>query len=1348
MQTKFFLLINYLLLFCAGCFAQSHTLKHIGIKDGLSNNYVVDIVQDGQGFIWVATESGLNRFDGKHFTVFKENNSGLVSNAINTLLYNVEENTLWVGTKNNGLAIFNCETQQFEDKISDARLTQENIVNFSLAGDSGIWITRHSGEIIFYNNKNKQFTSAAEMGLPTIRKNSWCSYDDGKGHLYVGHAQGGLSIINLKDKTVRSYQHESGNPRSLPGNSVYQVYVDYLENIWIGTNKGLALFRPETEEFIVFSHEPGNNSSLVADHIYGICEMNNGTLWIAADVGGISILNLKSLSFMDPREVKFTNITAEDNANSLSSANIRTLLQDSFGNIWIGNYSSGVDFISHTESAFRVLPYVTQRESMIKNKPVWSIHVDDEQQIWVGGKNEIAVFKNNRLKNVINFAPYLDRAYGQLLAIESFKQNTLFWGIYDDGLLKYNIPQKQIERIKLDMAGIDIITLFEDHDGKIWIGSEYGIYTYENNQLQIEDELNNQLKDRSVHAGILRDRQGKLWVGTYAGGIFVFDANKKLVIRLSEDNGLCSNFTCHLTMDSNGEIWVATRNGVMHVKDTNQPGNFEIYNDNHGLVDNYVRAIREDQSGNIWISTTDGISHWNKDKLTFDNYDYRDGLNVSNFTDRTTCLTSDGTIYFGSLNGVCYFNPEELTKRHRVAPVRIVESRILNDGHGKELPVFAVNGRINLTYHQNSFRVLFSVPDHSQNQLVEYAYCMEGLDNRWNSTQGESQITFRNISPGEYTFRVKARLKNHEYDEANEARLIINIAPPLWLTWYARLFYFIILCLVVYYFLRSYKNKLKLRASLELERKTNQNKQMLNDERLRFYTNITHELRTPLTLIIGPLEDLLNDTQLSTYYNKRIHIIYDSALRLLNLINQILEFRKTETQNRKLTVSRSDLGRLVAETGLRYKELNQNEAVAFYINIETKETLLYFDTDMVTTILNNLLSNAVKYTSKGEVRLCLRSLTEKGCMYTEIEVSDTGYGIDQQALPHIFDRYYQAKGKHQASGTGIGLALVKSLAELHEGTLHTESVVGKGTSFTFRLLTENSYPNALHTEEKEATAGTENVTENTDTADSHQTILIIEDNKDIREYIASSLVPEYQVITAKNGKEGLEKAQQDIPDIIVSDIMMPEMEGTELCRIIKGDIRTSHIPVVLLTAKDSIRDKEEGYKSGADAYITKPFSAKLLQGCIHNQLESRRKIAEQIKNHTKAMPLDANGQERMEVLTISPLDQEFLLKLTHIIEENLDLETLDINFCTEKMNMSRSTFYRKLKGLTGISANEFIRKIRLKNCLRLFIYDSYNISEAAYMTGFNDIGYFRQCFKEEYGMTPSEYLKEYNKKEK
>jgi DNA-binding response OmpR family regulator/anti-sigma regulatory factor (Ser/Thr protein kinase) len=521
-----------------------------------------------------------------------------------------------------------------------------------------------------------------------------------------------------------------------------------------------------------------------------------------------------------------------------------------------------------------------------------------------------------------------------------------------------------------------------------------------------------------------------------------------------------------------------------------------------------------------------------------------------------------------------------------------------------------------------------------------------------------------------------------------------------------------------------------------MEAKKAHDEQKLNQERIKFFTNITHELRTPLTLILGPLEDLTNDKKLPAQYQSRIKNIHISALRLLNLVNKILEFRKSETKNRKLVVTKGDITSIVTEIGLRFKELNHNKNVIFEINTDDSIPIIYFDSEVITTILTNLLSNAIKYTPVGKIALSLSKDDE----HINISVADTGYGIEQSAIPHIFDRYYQAEGKHQASGTGIGLAIVKSLVDLHDGDLKVESNIGQGTTFCFKLLIANTYPDALH---KEITK--DDVKKNTEAIkieneDNRGIILVVEDNNDIREYITLSFSDNYKIFQASNGIEGLNMAQDNIPDLIISDIMMPEMDGIEMCKRVKNDVRTSHIPIILLTAKDSISDKEEGYDSGADSYLTKPFSANLLKSRVNNLLESRKKLATIIAEKTRSIRQSESKEEK--VLQLNKLDTLFLEKLTNTVENNVENDHLDISFLTSEMHMSTSSLYRKIKGLTGMSANIFIRKIRLRHSLRLMSEEGLNVSEAAYTCGFSDVAYFRSCFKEEYGTTPKEYIKQ------
>ena len=921
-------------------------------------------------------------------------------------------------------------------------------------------------------------------------------------------------------------------------------------------------------------------------------------------------------------------------------------------------------------------------------------------------------------------------------------QGNVWLGVEDDGVIKFNTHTQQMERIDIGHAVADIRSFYEDKDGRIWIGSEFGVYIYYHGKV-VRPAMENGALGHAVVFSML-EQAGRMLMGTYSKGIIIFDRATGRYDTIATGKGLPSPDINQILTDHEGGLWIATPYGLTYLENVYHPDKMVTYDERHGLADRHIRAIQEDSAGRIWVSTYSGIACFDRQKQAFYNYNHLNSLPPGSYIQGSATTTPDGTMYFGSPTGVCYFNPQQHNNDFRVSDALIVTCEAFNPT-GEDTEILHLipdeDGRVCTTYEQNTLHIAFAVKDYSQVDNVEYSYMMKGLNDQWYYIGNDFDVVFRGLRPGNYTFILRAKLKNQDWEEASVTQLDIRIAPPFWRTWWAYLIYVLLAGSIVGYLIRNYKNKLQLENSLELERRESLQKQELNEERLRFFTNITHELRTPLTLILGPLEDLVSDKRLPEFYRKKVGLINKSAGRLRDLINEILEFRKTETQNRRLTVAKGDLGALVTEIGQNFKQLNNNSKTAIHVMVHPDVPPIYFDSEIITTILNNLLSNAIKYTPEGSIDLIL----QMNGKHVNISVKDTGYGIDRESMPHIFDRYYQAQGKHQASGTGIGLALVKSLADLHEGTITAESEPGNGSKFTFTLLKDNTYPSALHKEDDDKEVINEDskvISEEAGESDGRPLLLVVEDNDDIRQYIADSMGDDYQIIQAADGHEGVSLATEQIPDIIVSDIMMPIMNGIELTRQLKEDVRTSHIPIILLTAKDSIEDKEEGYDSGADSYLTKPFSARLLQSRIQNLLANRRRLAELITLKNSRDPSDpVIVQELADEPRLNRLDQEFMDKLNRIIEEHINTEDLDMAFMTDKMAMSHSTFYRKVKALTGMSAKEYIRKLRLQRCAELLRSGNYNVTEAATMTGFNDLGHFREIFKQEFGVAPSEYLK-------
>lgn len=1348
--------------------AQPYIVKRLGIEQGLSNNYVVSIAQDKQGFLWFATEEGLNKFDGTRFTTYYKNDRslhspGITGNELNRLYADAHRPIIWIATQRDGLNAYDYDKQTFtayqhteEDPHS---LITNDVTDIapSTQNKDGLWLSTYYRGIDYLDISNGKFTHYNQNTVPSLpSEQTWTVLDGGDGNLYIGHVSHGFSILSLKDKSVKNFRHEPENPMSLPGDDVRCLTKDSNGNIWVGTDRGLALFNATTSNFITFKNNKSDKYAALCSRILSIRQLNDGKLWVASELNGISILDLKQSIFLSPEQLSIEYIREGDDSRNLSNPSARCIFQDSVDNIWIGTWGGGINFISNKPPLFTTLSYspIPGSENNLNNKVANSLCTDRQGRLWVGtdggginvfdGDKRITIYKKETGEITSNF----------ILASLQDSNGNLWFGSFQGGLTCYDNRKKTFRTISLmGQSNLDIRTIYEDNEHNIRVGYSEGIIVI--NPINMEVIRHYNRSNSELHSNFVRtitqDEKGRYWIGTFDDGVGLYTADMHLIQTFNQYYGFCSNTINQIIQDKQKRMWIGTGEGLVCFTSPEELI-YKTYQRKDGLINTNIRAINEDKNGNIWFSTNKGISCYVTDKDSFYNYGHSDDVPAGTFS--SGCVTQDknGFIYFGSINGVCCFNPVIIMNEQQAPAAVITEMKILgrlSNPENNDRVINLAKGRdIELEHGQNSFNLKFNVQNYSLVNQMEYAYMLKGLENSWYTVNENNSVTFRNIPPGKYEFLVKARIHNQEWPE-EATSLTIRINPPLWLTWWAKLAYVLIFISIIYLILHAYKKKLDLESLYTLEKKNHEQEQELNQERLRFYTNITHELRTPLTLILGPLEDMQKEQSLPPKQAQKLSVIHQSALRLLNLINQILEFRKTETQNKKLCVCKGNIVPLIYETGLKYKELNQNAKITFRIEVEKEEMLLFFDKEIITIILDNLISNAIKYTEQGCITLSLYPVLRNEVAYTEIKVSDTGYGISAEALPHIFDRYYQESGSHQASGTGIGLALVRNLVELHEGEIRVESTPNEGSTFYISLLTDNIYPNALHadsTEQPQKEEMQDSAPEDekeTGTDGGRPILLIVEDNEEIQNYISESFSDSFEVITANNGEEGKQRALNRIPDIIISDIMMPVMDGITLCRQLKDDVRTSHIPIILLTAKDSLQDKEEGYEVGADSYLTKPFSASLLRSRINNLLESRKKLVTRFRSQpTPSSHTDLNKKRMIINKALSKLDNEFIEKITLLIEENLSSEKIDITYLSDKLCMSSSTLYRKMKALTGLSTNEYIRKVKMENAERLLLEGKYNISEIAYKVGMNSTGYFRQCFKEEFGVSPSDYLKQ------
>ena len=1354
---------RYLFIFCCllACLMQAQThylFQRFNVSHGLSSNYVNDLTQDRMGCIWIASEGGVTRFDGSRMKSFTSSNSLLPNNEVSTILADTARNQVWVGTRRGGLCLFDASTYSMELFTAEQGMLENHVCHLEMAADGGVWVTHRTG-IDHLNPDTRQFERLTYASGKELEGEFNCVIDDHNGHLYVGTRASGLSIVDLQKQTVTNFRHREGDASSLPHDQVLCLFIDRSGRVWVGTSNGLALFHPQSGTFTAFLTGTHSDQRLLGNQVNDIGQSTDGTLWVCTHRGGVNTLNINDYSFNSEEEIYFNTIGFTGDLHGLSSPNARCFLQDSFGNIWIGNYRGGVDFISYERPPFQTLDYRLLRDGNYLTAQVWGLTLDNQGRIWMGGENELVAIDESGRKQTVSFQGIAQPLTHASVLYKDSKG--LIWvGLHQDGVLTFQPQTNRLTRIPMPDPMTDVVCFSEDPDGSMWIGTQTGIFRWQQGGVVRRDILfNKQLHNQAVH-GIIIDAQGNYWIGSFEYGLLKFNHQHQLVCRFDESNGLGDKAINTLYLDRQGGLWVGHRSGLSYIADTSHP-QVENYGDAQGLNNLNVRAITSDLRGNIWVSTNAGLSQWDAQRRLFYNYNHLQGVPLGDFMDGSVCADARGRLFFGSQNGACYFNPSEINHSQAVIPVSITEFRVYKNSSSPDHNDYVIpfDGRsVSLDYQQNTFRITFNVMDYTLGRQAVYEYQMEGLGRNRFLLDEEHQVTFRDLEPGRYTFKVRARLRNQKWNDSfTTLRIIIH--PPLWLTWYAKLFYLLLGCGMLYGTLLFYKRRIDLENRLELEHQRLENNQQLHNERLRFFTNITHELRTPLTLILGPLEDLLADSTLSPRHANKISIIRDSATRLLNLINQILEFRKTETQNRKLLISHCDLGGLAREIGSLFQELNRNEKVEVIVDVPDTPTELYFDREVLTIIINNLLSNAMKYTEEGRIILRIDRLTKGTQRYTRLQVSDTGYGIAPEALNQIFQRYYQEGGAHQASGSGIGLALVKSLVDLHEGVITAESTPGQGSTFTLLLLTDNTYPHARHEELPPAQPQVEKKTTAESEPESPKPLLlVVEDNKELCAYLRSSFEDNWQVITASNGQEGWELAQERIPNLIVSDIMMPVMDGIAFCRLLKGDIRTSHIPLILLTAKGSISDKEEGYAAGADSFITKPFSARLLQLRMENLLANRSKLASLItavateegadvssvevaSDNSGSQTLRTEGNEEPR---LTQLDQFFLDKVKSIIVENLSMEKMDVAFIADKMCMSHSTLYRKIKGLTNMTVNEFVRKLKMQASLDLLRKGEHSIAEISDRTGFSSVTYFRQCFKDEFGMSPSEYVKRMN----
>ncbi len=1363
---------------------------------GFNNRAINDILQDHHGFLWLATWSGLAKYDGYQVKVYGPSlgeEDGLKSNKIKCL-FEDSKHRLWIGTNYTGFYRYDREHDKFIQYINDPRdtnsLSNNNVSAITEDRDGYLWIGTETG-LNRFDPKTKNFRQFLATGpdQPGLRHNFIYSLaPSADGGLWVGCEVGLHRMIwDQKKEEATFLRYDLSPVAQTSGDFFHHNFIRVIRpskmetnTLWIGTSIGLKKVSFDNRQlsgisYETFYNDPGENGGLSHSYIADIMEDEaRQGLWIAT-YGGLDFLQLE--------QGKFTSVKATDTySNPLSSNMVKSLFKDQSEVLWIGT-GIGLNKINLVAKPFYKARH-TATGSGKKNIVSSIVPAKDRSGLWIAMLGEGLQFlpmdpdghTYGPMRRFFLRAPNGDNFVNFISELTIDEQGNIWLATQGAGVLKINesaIDMKAEETpiatqyTMADQLRDDyIMSLTTSASGGIWIGYwDDGIAFYDS---QRDSFLHFDHDSESAGDLLLfpvvkllefeEGPQSYLWAGTTGAGLFKFkhDAVKgrlQLIDRYRYVKGetgiLSNNFISYLLPDQNGVLWIGTENGLNGLAlDKNT---FTYFFEKDGLKNGNIQAILKEDNNSLWVSTQNGISNirWNGGNTKIRNYDMYDGLGDNFFHGAATHHLNHQQMIFGAGNGLTYFDPKAIKADSTAPKVTITDLRLFN----KSVPVGSnEQGRtvleqsitktksLHLTHRENVVSFEFVGLQFNEPEKIRYAYQLVGFDQDWVYTDASRRIAhYTNLPYATYQFKVKAA--NPDGFWSPPTQLALTITPPFWRTPWAYALYAILFCLLLLGVRKITQMRAAFEHSLQLERLEREKLEEVNRVKLQFFTNISHELRTPLTLIISPLEQWIRDRSLDQKMNQTLRRMNHNAHRLLTLINQLLEFRKNEAGLMKLQVHEQDFVSFSKEIVSSFSPLAEQRAIQLDFQSDVAKMSVWFDRDQIEKVLYNLLSNAFKFTPEnGAIAVQL----QKGQTDIRVCVSDTGSGIAPGELPFIFDRFYQAQNGEpglRTAGSGIGLALSKAIVEKHSGQIRAESQSKKGSTFCFTLplgsehFSEEEMGSGRSTDEQITPAFSSEelptvVSKNSGDPQRHNTILLVEDNEDIRNYLKESLQVQYRISEAADGKEGLQIALSNPPDLIIADIAMPRMNGIELCRRIKSDIHTSHIPVILLTARTSLVYKIDGLETGADDYITKPFHLRLLQVRIKNLIDSRRELQKKFSQNLDLSPTR---------LAINSLDEKFLGRIKKVIEQHLEDSDFSVEQLASALHMSRMQLYRKLKSLTGKAPNQVIRSFRLKRAAQLLESKQYTVSEVTYMVGYNDLKSFREQFKKEFGMKPSVY---------
>jgi signal transduction histidine kinase/ligand-binding sensor domain-containing protein/AraC-like DNA-binding protein len=1319
--------------------------RHISIDNGLSDTFVQCISQDKKGYMWFGTPHGLNKYDGYEFTTYLHNpaNKNTINENSVTSIFEDSQQRLWIGTESS-LNYFNRTTGIFENviKINNGIYKTELGAVKKIAEDKEgrLWLARtHALQVYNPDNKTIRTFLAKEVNNVILGEISDLLIDK-KGKLWVA-TMAGLRFFDRKN-------HIFSNPlkdfSETPPNSVLfesRILEDRHGNLWCAS-RGLGLRKHESNKNKWKNYRFSKNG-LSGNFINDIIEDENGNIWIATGRSG--------LDFFDPITEKFTNYSKSNTQqNHIISNALNRLFIDKDEQLWIGTWHNGLEYLK-PENLFNHY-FMDASKLTLSSNNVMGIADGENGNIWVGLDDGGGLQYLDRKRNIIatikipidqNFSNHGEQSVKSMMKSRSGD----IWLGTMNGLFKYSTNLKNWESFRHDPKNENtlnpgfISTILEDREGNIWVGtrsqglSKYNVINKTWSRLAIKDTS---FKDFKGIECLYEDNENIIWVGTIQNGLWSFNpkTDKPTFYKnITDQNKNVKLGVTTIYENAQNQLFIGTNGNGLQIVDRDTQTIMTI-NESNGLSGSMVFGILESAKG-LWISTNKGLSFYDTQKGVLMNYYSQNGLQKGPFLKNSFTKLSTGELSFGGVNGFNVFDPSKIQLESKNATLELTGLLIFNEQTASWSSYNRFNPKegVSLSYTEPIFKFMFAALNYNDSKTYYYAHRLYPYEKLWQKAGSKRQVNYANLPPGDYEFQVKTSISGHQWGNSFES-IAVKIQPKPWLTWWAFALYGVIAFAGVYFLRKFEMARVFSQNTLQLERVIHQKDSEIYAAKINFFANITHELRTPLTMIISPLENMLS---FSRKVDKSIYsVMLENAKKLHTLIDQLLDIRKMELNEISLKVAKGDIISFTKQILTSFENLAQIKKISLTLISDVATIELWYDWDKMEKILNNLITNAIKFTPvTGKISVKIKK--NDGQNHIEIAVEDNGCGVSKNNINRVFDRFYHSEINQKDKGYGIGLAFTKELVELHHGKIELISIKNFGSTFSCYFPIGNAHlkPNEIidfssNYEVKTSLPETHNKQRSKDniTQKGQPSILIVEDSTDFRQYLASQLGESYNIIEANNGLEALELLKMQTVDLIISDVMMPEMDGILFCEHIKTNLNTSHIPVILLSALSSVKNRLNGIESGADGYIAKPFNMELLKAEVANLIRSR-----------EALRLNFSSFENFQIKSFSPSikDETFITEVIKIIDEHLDDSAFEKEDLLQEMRMSHSSMYRKLKSLTNLSLNEFIRKIRLQRSLDMLSDPDLNVSEVAYSVGFSDPKYFSICFKKTFAISPTEF---------